>query len=107
FVGARVRVRAQMIVTPTSLCSEVTIQVTPNALADSAPIRLDFEKSLAGPGPALYVATFKGSVNGDINGCLITRVIRREQIDIGKVEIEAEYEVYDGLTAHLASSRYS
>lgn len=63
---------------------------------DAAPLRLDFQKSLASPGPAPYVATFHGSVSGDINGCLVTRVTRREQLADGKVELEAEYAVYDG-----------
>lgn len=55
---------------------------TSPALADnSAPVRLTFEKSFAGGGPAPYLFHFDGSFGGDITGTLFVGVLVGETID--------------------------
>lgn len=55
---------------------------------------MTFENWLVTPGPAPYVATFEGSVAGDVNGRLVTRVLERRQEDGNRVWLKAHYVVY-------------
>jgi len=67
---------------------------TSRAIADnSAPVRLTFEKSFAGGGPAPYLFHFTGSFSGDFNGTLYTGVLVRQAIDKqGQIiHLEADY----------------
>jgi len=49
--------------------------------ADQAPVRLTFEKTLIGPGPAPYLFTFTGSFDGDFSGQLYVGQLVREFVD--------------------------
>jgi hypothetical protein len=50
-------------------------------LANEAPIRLTFEKSLVGPGPAPYLFHFIGTFGGDFSGQLYVGQLVREFVD--------------------------
>ncbi len=50
-------------------------------IADEAPIRLTFEKTLVGPGPAPYLFHFTGSFGGDFSGQLYVGQLVREFVD--------------------------
>lgn len=57
-------------------------------------VSLTFEQWLATPGPAPDVATFAGSVNGDVHGRLVARVLERVEVGPALVELKARYIVY-------------
>ena len=64
---------------------------TSRAIADnSAPVRLTFEKTYAGAGPAPYVSHFTGSFGGDFTGTLYTGVLVRQTNEQG-FHLEADY----------------
>ena len=80
---------------------------TSRALADnSAPVRLTFEKTFAGAGPAPYVSHFLGSFGGDFAGTLYTGLLVRQAIDeLGQVvHLEADYMFIadDGIHSFIA-----
>lgn len=97
FVGGQVQVVAQLLGGPLGpgTCSEGAITVSRRPPKEGRDVmELGFEKSLATPGPAPYVASFAGAVSGDVNGCLKTRTIRRVQNSQGELEVQAKYEIY-------------
>ncbi len=67
---------------------------TSSAQADnSAPVHLTFEKTLAGVGPAPYLAHFTGTFGGDFSGTLWVGLLVREVIDQQQqiIHLEADY----------------
>jgi hypothetical protein len=65
-----------------SLLALIGLFLTSSAfVADEAPIRLTFEKSLVGPGPAPYLFHFTGSFGGDFSGQLYVGQLVREFVD--------------------------
>jgi len=85
----------------------VLVSQTSSAIADnSAPIRLTFEKSFAGPGPAPFVAHFTGTFGGDFTGTLYTGLLVAQAInEQGQItHLEADYMFIadDGIHSFIA-----
>ena len=88
---------------------------TSTARADnSAPVRLTFEKSIAGGGPAGYLFHFLGSFDGDFTGTLFTGVQVAQTIDKqgNIIHLEADYVFTDAngirsFTAHVEGNQNS
>jgi hypothetical protein len=68
-------------------------QTSPARADNSAPVRLTFEKTLAGTGPAPYLFHFTGTFGGDFTGQLYVGMLVREFIDAEHqlVHIVADY----------------
>ena len=83
-------------------------QTSPARADNSAPVRLTFEKSFAGNGPAPYLFHFTGAFGGDFTGTLFAGVLVREFIDelhqIIHLEADYVFTADDGIhsfTAHV------
>jgi hypothetical protein len=69
------------------------VQTPPVRADNSAPVRLTFEKTLAGTGPAPYLFHFTGTFGGDFTGQLYVGMLVREFIDAQQqiVHVVADY----------------
>jgi len=76
-----------------ALAVTVLFQTSPARADNSAPVRLTFEKSFAGVGPAPYLFHFTGTFGGDFTGQLFVGQLAREFIDEPKqiVHVVADY----------------
>lgn len=67
--------------TALGLALTLLLQTVPARADNSAPVRLEFEKSFAGPGPAPYLVHFTGSFGGDFTGELFVGLLVRQPIE--------------------------
>ncbi|MEO7412631.1 MAG: hypothetical protein ABIZ81_04680 [Opitutaceae bacterium] len=76
-----------------TLALGLVFQAPAKQAANSSPLRLTFEKSFAGGGPAGYLFHFAGSFDGDLTGTLFTGVRVLEPVDRkGNIlHLEADY----------------
>lgn len=90
-------------ITLASLAIGLVLQVPTVQAANSTHLRLTFEKSFAGGGPAGYLFHFNGSYEGGLTGMLFTGVRDIHPIDQngGIIYLEADYVFFDSAGNHL------
>ncbi len=89
-----------------ALAVTLLFQTSSSGADNSAPVRLTFEKSFAGGGPAPYLAHFTGTFGGDFSGTLWVGLLVREVIDQQQqiIHLEADYvfTADDGIHSFIA-----